>query len=139
LEEEEEKKTGLRLGAQSRRSTKKAHRQYIVLYTNAQSLVNKVNELTATASDLNPDLILVTETWCRSDVTDAYLAVPGYKLQADLCKDREDTTNGVGGGLLVYAKLGLALLPGDDEGVFTQHTCFKLLTCKDILNIILLY
>ena len=34
-----------------------------LLYTNAQSLVNKVNEMKAVTAINNPDLIIVTETW----------------------------------------------------------------------------
>jgi len=98
-----------------------------------------VSELSAVATDLSPDLILVTETWCKSEITNAYLAIPGYELQADLRRDREDTVNGIGGGLLVYAKHGLAVLPGDDLGAFAQHTSFKISTGNDSLNLVLIY
>jgi hypothetical protein len=36
-----------------------------VLYTNAQSIVGKVDELSSVASEMQPDLILVTESWCN--------------------------------------------------------------------------
>ena len=43
-----------------------------MLYTNAQSLVGKVNELSCTAFDMDPDIILVTESWCNEAISDAY-------------------------------------------------------------------
>ncbi len=54
------------------------------MYTNAQSLAGKVNELSCTVVDLNPDLILLTETWLNKDISDAYLTIPGYELKSDL-------------------------------------------------------
>jgi hypothetical protein len=44
----------------------------VILYTNAQSIINKVNELSVVVADLEPDLILVTETWCNDSITNAY-------------------------------------------------------------------
>jgi hypothetical protein len=36
-----------------------------VLYTNEQSIIGKIDKLASTASDMTPDLILLTETWCN--------------------------------------------------------------------------
>jgi exonuclease III len=73
-----------------------------ILYTNAQSVFSKLGELTAVSQDLNPDIILLTETWCNDKIPDAALSLEGYRLETELRKDRTDTGNGVGGGLLVY-------------------------------------
>ena len=96
----------------------------MVLYLNAQSLVNKVNELSCTLSDLEPDVVLVTETWCNSEISNAYLGVAGYELQTDLRLDRSDTDRGRGGGLLVYTKTGLQILTCDKTVVFNQYCKF---------------
>jgi hypothetical protein len=72
------------------------HETLVVLYMNAQSVVNKVNELSVIAADLEPDLILITETWCNAEITDAYLNLPGYEVQQDLRRDRTDTRDGRG-------------------------------------------
>jgi hypothetical protein len=40
----------------------------------------------------------------------AFLAVPGYNIQPDLRKDRQDMTRGIGGGLIVYARTGVTIL-----------------------------
>jgi hypothetical protein len=69
-----------------------------VLYTNAQSLVGKVNELSCTAFDMDPDIILVTESWCNEAISDAYLSIQGYELKSELRIDRSDTGAGRGGG-----------------------------------------
>jgi hypothetical protein len=93
---------------------------------NAQSVVGKVNELNALAADLEPDLILVTETWCNKDITDAYLTINGYEIQQDLRRDREDTRDGRGGGLLVHVKQGLKVLACDNIIAFHQHCKFEI-------------
>ena len=71
-----------------------------VLYTNAQSLINKIDELRCTACDLKPDIICVVETWTNSSHTNAYLQINGFNIVCHY--DRTDTTKGVGGGLLIY-------------------------------------
>jgi hypothetical protein len=45
------------------------------LYTNAQSVQNKIRELEALADDLDPDFILLTETWCNAGTQDASLQI----------------------------------------------------------------
>jgi hypothetical protein len=72
------------------------------LYTNAQSLFGKIDELTATTSVLNPDIILITETWTNCRISDAMLQIPGKKLEGRT--NRQDTHNGIGGGLIFYIK-----------------------------------
>jgi hypothetical protein len=87
--------------------------------------VSNVDELSSIASDLKTDLILVTETWCNEQITDAYLNIPGYDLQGDLRKDRLDTDRGRGGGLLVYSKTGIPILSIDSADAIHQYCKFK--------------
>jgi hypothetical protein len=101
-----------------------ASKEIKVLYLNAQSIVRKVNELACVAESLKPDLILITESWCNSDVTNAFLSIDGYEIPSDLRADREDTAQGRGGGLLVYAKTGLKVLKIDTECKFRQYCMF---------------
>jgi hypothetical protein len=79
----------------------------VTMYTNAQGVVGKVGELSCIVSDVNPDVILLTESWCKSSITDAFLSILGYEVQSDLRTDRVDNGVGRGGGLLVYVKEGL--------------------------------
>jgi hypothetical protein len=106
-----------------------------ILYLNAQSIIKKVDELSCVSSTLKPDLILVTESWCNSDISDALLSIDGYEVQPDLRSDRQDTAQGRGGSLLVYVKTGLKVLKLDLESNFQQY--FKFLI--DDVVIYLLY
>ena len=112
-----------------------------IIYTNAQSILGKLNELAAYAVDEKPDFILLTESWCNQSINDANLSIPGYQLEPELRRDRDDTLNGLGGGLLVYSRNGLKILPfklQEDNG-FHQHVCFKIITRGEPINIILAY
>ena len=63
------------------------------------------------------------------------------QLEPALRRDRDDTLNGLGGGLLVYSRNGLTILPlklQEDNG-FHQHVCFKIITRGEPINIILAY
>ena len=92
------------------------------------------------SQELEPDVILLTETWCNDSVTNAALALENYKLETELRKDRCDTANGVGGGLLVYSKDNLQILPSDPtDNNFNQFCSFSIATKSEKLNMILIY
>ena len=110
-----------------------------ILYTNAQSILGKLNELSAYVSDMKPDFILLTESWCNPSVADTDLTLPGYQLEQELRKDRTDTNNGIGGGLLVYSRNGHKVLPMAINNNFHQHVSFKILTSGNPVTIMLLY
>ena len=110
-----------------------------LLYTNAQSVFGKLNELSAQAADTRPDFILLTETWCNPTITTADLTIPGYQLEQDLRRDREDTANGIGGGLLVYSKNCHRILPTNIKSEFHQYVSFKIISTENPLNIVLVY
>jgi hypothetical protein len=99
-----------------------------VLYTNAQSIFNKLDKLTATTAEDEPDIILLTETWCGPHITNAELTIAGYQLETDLRRDRADTAAGIGGGLLVYSKMGTVLNATDrfKNSQFNQFIEFEL-------------
>jgi hypothetical protein len=100
------------------------------LYLNAQSIVKKVDELQCVANLTRPDLILVTESWCNDSISNAFLSIDQYELQPELRVDRGDTAGGRGGGLLVYARTGLAVLKFDSGVSFHQHIVFKVRDVK---------
>jgi hypothetical protein len=111
-----------------------------VLYTNAQSVFNKLDELKVTAALEEPDVILLTETWCGPHISNAELTIPGYQLETDMRRDRADTTAGIGGGLLVYSKMGTVLRPTDrfKGNNFNQFIEFEL-AAESPTKFILLY
>ena len=52
-----------------------------------------MNELAAYAAEEDPDFILLTETWCNVTINNAALSIPGYQLETDLRRDRENRYN----------------------------------------------
>ena len=100
------------------------------MYLNARSLVSKLCELEILLNDYDPDLVLITETWCNNDITNAMLSIAGYFIDPDLRVDRNDTLNGIGGGLMVYVKNSLIVKPVNQESAFNMFTQFEII-CKD--------
>ena len=93
------------------------------------------------AVDQHPDIILLAETWCNASISNATLTLPGYQLEPELRTDRADTANGLGGGLIVYTRIGLKILPCDKFRTieFNQFCCFNVQTKGEPLTIILIY
>ena len=78
-----------------------------IIYTNARSVCNKMNELRCVVSELKPDFILVNESWSNSSHSDSHFKIDGYSL---VCRsDRSDTVEGVGGGLLLWSSVSLSI------------------------------
>ena len=76
-----------------------------ILYTNAQSLVNKIEELRAITAINNPDIVIITESWTNESISNVYLNINGYDIIER--KDRNDTDKGRGGGIIIYVKKNL--------------------------------
>jgi Endonuclease-reverse transcriptase len=110
-----------------------------LLYSNVQSLPGKLNEIEAVLQDLKPDIVLLCETWCNTNLTNAMLNIEGYNFQNDLRMDRTDTANGIGGGLAVYTKTGLEVLPCDTPVEFNQHVKFSIKSGSEKVNVYLIY
>jgi hypothetical protein len=108
-----------------------------ILYTNAQSLQSKIVDLEATTELLSPDIILLTETWTHKNVTNASMTIQGYRLEER--SDREDTTNGIGGGLAIYVKEKYITLPYTKSHNFNQYAGLKIKSKGTPLNIVLVY
>ena len=76
-----------------------------VLYGNTRCVLNKIDELSALVYEQKPEFVMIAEAWSNENLNDAYFRIPAYEL---LCrKDRNDTTDGKGGGLLIYAKMDI--------------------------------
>jgi hypothetical protein len=114
------------------------HNSINILYTNAQSIVNKIDELRSVAFNIKPDIILINESWTNKDITNAYLNSQGYELSAR--KDRVDTTaGGRGGGLLVYSRCGLVITEKQLSSTFNQIISVSVETQTKPLLINLVY
>ena len=101
------------------KSNQHQHPSLKILSTNARSITAKIDELKATAIDLDPDIMAITESWTNSSISDPFLSIPGYRLIAR--KDRADTTCGRGGGILMYAK--------------SKVTCHEIATPDDVVQV----
>ena len=93
------------------------------------------------AAILKPDIIMLTESWLNEDTNNAALSITGYRVETDLRRDRTNTANGIGGGLVVYSKEGITVVQtafhsGSD---FSQFCEFKVLTSTNPVNLILVY
>ena len=65
---------------------------------NAESLPNKINELSAVITANPPDLIVVTESHCNSLTADAVISLNGFNLT------RADHTVGRKGGVILFSR-----------------------------------
>lgn len=74
-------------------------------------------------------------------MNNASLVIPGFNIETDLRRDRKDTGNGIGGGLMVYSKEGVKVLSCDQlsTNTFNQYCSFKVSTSGDPLHIVLIY
>ena len=59
-----------------------------ILYFNARSILNKLNDLEVLVSDKKPDIVCVTETWANDKISNAMLNINGYNIEPDLRIDR---------------------------------------------------
>ena len=62
-----------------------------IMNTNAQSLVNKMDDMEVRVKCHNPKLISVTETWGKDWIKDGILELKGYKMYRN---DRKGKTGG---------------------------------------------
>ena len=106
-----------------------------------RSVINKIDQLRVIVCDSKPDLICLCETWTNSEHTSAFLNIPDYQIISRA--DRTDTTSGIGGGLLIYAKRDVQVFelaqPTNIEQ-FNQYLSVKInLANEKCLNLYLIY
>jgi len=78
------------------------------MYTYANSVIGKMDELRLKVFNSNYDIIAITESWAREDVTDAELKINGYVMYR---KDKAVDNRVKGGGVLLYVKEELCSCP----------------------------
>ena len=62
-----------------------------------------MDDLAALCYESKPDFVVINEVWSNGDFDDVFFKLPGFEI---ICrKDRVDTTEGIGGGLLIYTSL----------------------------------
>lgn len=76
-----------------------------IVYTNARSIVGKIDLLRTYVCDLKPSMVCICEASTKSSISDAYLNLDGYNLVVRA--DGTDTKEGWCRGLLIYVKVGV--------------------------------
>ena len=140
-DKEKDERNDRRTQREPSQQTSKYIDPFKIIYLNARSILNKLDDLTVLVFEEKPDLILITETWCNADINNAMLSVQGYNIEPELRTDRQDTVNGIGGGLLVYVKSGIKIKPLPEYNDFIQHCRFQVLNGRnqEPLNVTLIY
>ncbi|XP_059843783.1 uncharacterized protein LOC132403935 [Hypanus sabinus] len=80
-----------------------------VLYLNARSIRNKIDELTVQIITYGYDIVAITETWLQGD-QDWELDIQGYSTI------RRDRQEGKGGGVAMLIKQGITAIKRNDIG-----------------------
>ena len=96
-----------------------------------------MSELKALAVESNPHIIAITETWTNSNIDNSFLEIDGYSLL--IRRDREDTTDGRGGGILVYTKSELSCHEVATPGDIIQTVSLQINLASDKLNVYIVY
>ena len=108
-----------------------------IYFMNAQSIVNKMDELRVIVGESKPDIVGVTEAWTNELIGDSLLKLDGYDLVAR--EDRNDTQRGRGGGLLLYAKEDVNIWKKESNHDFNQMTTVQVKCGGEDISIHLVY
>ena len=76
------------------------------MFTNANSYMNKRDEVEFYALQNDIDIMAIVESWASSEIMDAELAIEGFIL---FRRDRSRIPWQRGGGLLLYVRIGLQM------------------------------
>ena len=106
-----------------------------ILYTNARSIVNKIQELKLYVNAVLPDVIAITEAWIHDGISNDYLQIPDYSIVTR--HDRNDTTQGRGGGILIYVHTSINACESPLSSAFNQYAGIEI--SKSDANSINLY
>lgn len=73
-----------------------------ILFTNANHILNKIDELSILSYFIRPAIIAVTETWLTGDIVDDHLLISHSNLNYKIY--RRDRPERTGGGVLLYIR-----------------------------------
>lgn len=69
------------------------------IYTNAESLRSKIDELRSVSEEVSPDIIVVVETWLTSEILDSEISIEGYNIV------RSSSLNEIRSGICFYVRI----------------------------------
>ena len=87
--------------------------------------MSKLDHVKILINDEKPHILCISETWLNSNVTNAMINVDNYYIENDLRIDRIDTTQGKGGGLIVYVRNDVIVTPVEYNSSFNQFCKFE--------------
>ena len=67
-------------GRQGEEENNKCGELVTILYTNAQSIIKKMEELRAVVVMKKPDIVALTETWTDADIDNNFLHISDYEI-----------------------------------------------------------
>jgi hypothetical protein len=73
---------------------------------NIRSLTNKLHHFETILTEISPDIVVLTETWISNKIMNESISVTNYEIVART--DRLNTTDGRGGGIVIYTKSDIA-------------------------------
>src|SRR3989442_647926 len=87
--------------------TAASDKQLNIVYFNARSIKNKMDEFRIFVYQNKPDIIGIVETWLNEDQLDSELEIKDYNF---LRKDRKNEFQSQGGGIIIYYKSELSMV-----------------------------
>ncbi|CAH8523387.1 unnamed protein product [Schistosoma bovis] len=85
--------------------------EFLILSFDARSLSNKIIHLKTLLFLVNPTIVLITETWCDSSISDHSLNVDNYVFF------RTDRCYGLGGGTIIYVHSDIQACKFEDKSL----------------------
>ena len=110
-----------------------------IFYSNVRGLLSKLNQIRVIASCDKPDFIMITETWINDNISNKEIYIDNYQILSRY--DRADTSAGIGGGLLIYAKTSLTVCEVQNSCNFNQYIHVKVKNEENVCdtNLYLVY
>jgi len=78
-----------------------------IIYFNARSIRNKMDELNILINQVKPDIVGIVETWLSEDNFDSEIEIENFNF---IRKDRQRETKSIGGGVIMYYKKDISVV-----------------------------
>ena len=118
------------------------------MFTNAQSVVNKLSEITNLLVTQDIYVLGVAETWLNNEIKDSELKIEGYNI---FRRDRTRSDKKTGGGVMAYVKDTISVtvlndinddkheslwlqLTGDKSSELCLGICYRSPDCPEDMN-----
>jgi len=86
-----------------------------IIYCNARSIRNKMDELKILVSQIKPDIIGIVESWLTEDNFDSEIEIANYNF---IRKDRNRVFKTMGGGIIIYFRQDISVVDITNDSNF---------------------